>query len=70
MPRWKALLISGLLIAASVYASAVLESKNNKLLQARKALETTSEVYGTVDESASETVHIVIKNRGGNISGR
>jgi hypothetical protein len=70
MPRWKATLISGLVIVASFYASADLESRNRRLFQAKKTLETTSKIYGTVDESASETVQLVITNRGGNNSRR
>lgn len=68
MLKWKVRLISGLAIAAGFYVSADLESRNNRLFQAKKALEATQQNYDTVNESASETVHLVITNKGGNIS--
>jgi hypothetical protein len=68
MRKWEARLISGLAIAAGFYSSADLESRNNRLFQAKKALEATQQNYDTVNEYTSETAHLVITNKGGDIS--
>lgn len=70
MSKWKASLISGMVIAAGLYASGDLEKRNNRLFQTQKAFEATQQNYDTVDDTASETVHLVITNKGGNISRR
>ncbi len=51
MPRWKASLISGVVIVAGFYALADLEARNNKSFQKKAALETTQQHYGMIDDS-------------------
>ena len=70
MPKWKASIISGLVIAAGFYASADLEARNNKLYQVKAVPETTKQIYRINADSTTKVGNSIRASNGRNEQGQ